>query len=249
MNADIPSSAAVEVIGPVGPAQLVFVCEHASCHIPDAFGGLGLTGAALNSHIAWDPGALELAKRLAARFSSPLVAGGLSRLLYDCNRPPEAPDAIPARSEIYEVPGNHAITAEHRTARVDQIYRPFEAALGDVLAATQPVAMVTVHSFTPVYHGAPREVEIGVLHDDDTRLADAMLTHLQGCDHICRCNEPYGAQDGVTHTLRHHALPRGLANVMLEIRNDLIDDGRGLDHMADVLGRALDGSLPEIGGA
>lgn len=240
------SHQAVDVIGPTGPGRVVFVCEHASCRIPEGFDGLGLSDAALRSHVAWDPGALALAQNLAARFEAPLVAGGLSRLLYDCNRPPEAPDAIPERSEIYDIPGNHGLSPAQHQARIDQIYRPFETRLAEVLDQVRPNAMVTIHSFTPIYNGQPREVEIGVLHDVDTRLADVMLTHLDGIGHICRRNEPYAASDGVTHTLRHHAQPRGLANVMLEIRNDLIADEAGVAHMGDVLGRALDLSLPDI---
>ena len=85
----------------------------------------------------------------------------------------------------------------------------------------QPV-VITIHSFTPVYFGKPREVEIGILHDTDSRLADAMLTGAEGASLTVNRNDPYGPEDGVTHTLRLHALPDGLLNVMIEIRNDLI---------------------------
>ena len=81
---------------------------------------------------------------------------------------------------------------------------------------------MTVHSFTPVYFGAKRDVEIGILHDEDTRLADALLEELAGAPHKVERNQPYGPQDGVTHSLKRHAMSRGIANVMLEIRNDLI---------------------------
>ena len=37
------------------------------------------------------------------------------------------------------------------------------------------MAVVTVHSFTPVHFGEPRAVELGILHDEDSRLADGML--------------------------------------------------------------------------
>jgi predicted N-formylglutamate amidohydrolase len=80
-----------------------------------------------------------------------------------------------------------------------------------------------MHSFTPVYKGTQRQVEIGLLHDSDSRLADAMLELAPtqtGC--VVRRNEPYGPQDGVTHTLKEHALPKTLPNVMIEVRNDLI---------------------------
>ena len=83
-----------------GPARALVVCEHASNRIPEVLGDLGLDqAAARESHIAWDPGALGVATALAARISAPLVHGSISRLVYDCNRPPDAASAIPETSE------------------------------------------------------------------------------------------------------------------------------------------------------
>jgi predicted N-formylglutamate amidohydrolase len=95
---------------------------------------------------------------------------------------------------------------------------------------------VTVHSFTPIYHGQLRSVEIGILHDSDARLADALLqTAVVHTDANVQRNEPYGPEDGVTHTLKEHAVKDGYFNVMLEIRNDLIETAEQQDHMAAVL--------------
>ena len=80
--------------------------------------------------------------------------------------------------------------------------------------------IVTIHSFTPRFLGKSRDVEIGILHDADTRLADVLLDVASGYN--IQRNQPYGPEDGVTHTLVHHALSRNLLNVMIEIRNDLI---------------------------
>ena len=93
--------------------------------------------------------------------------------------------------------------------------------------------LVTVHSFTPVYKGQTRAVEIGILHDVDARLADAVLQVAAGYN--VQRNAPYGPADGVTHTLRRHALPRRLLNVMLEVRNDLIATSEDCAEMAETL--------------
>jgi predicted N-formylglutamate amidohydrolase len=76
-------------------------------------------------------------------------------------------------------------------------------------------------------------VEIGILHDTDPRLADAMLAQAPRLPHrrIAR-NEPYGPQDGVTHSLQRHAVSRGLPNVMLELRNDLLASPSAIQTMA-----------------
>ncbi len=234
-------SDAVEVINPLGAGGLVLVCEHASNRIPDEYGGLGLAPALRRAHIAWDPGALPVARELSRLFDAPLVAARLSRLLYDCNRPPEAPDAIPACSETHPIPGNAALDEGARSARITRIYQPFHAVLASTLAASHRIitggpAMITVHSFTPVFHGRRRDVEIGILHDSDSRLADAMLEIAPGhSTHRVARNDPYGPEQGVTHTLRRHALPAGLANVMIEIRNDLIASADDQVKMAAML--------------
>ncbi len=234
----------VELLNADAASSIVFVCEHASAHIPASLNNLGLPETALGSHVAWDPGALALAKGLARRFDALLVAAKTSRLVYDCNRPPDAPDAMPARSEVVDIPGNATLTGAEKAARVARYYAPFRRALADVLTRREAPVLVTVHSFTPVYHGASRDVEIGILHDDDARLADAMLAAAQGSGrHVVRRNEPYGPKDGVTHTLKEHAVPAGHLNVMLEVRNDLIADAHAQRAMTDTLAGWLDRAL------
>ena len=98
--------------------------------------------------------------------------------------------------------------------------------------------MVTIHSFTPVWHGQRRDVELGLLHDSDDRLAKQMLSVAPESLNA-QLNAPYSVTDGVTHTLREHAIPRGLANVMIEVRNDLISDATGVARIADVLTEML----------
>ncbi|UWQ16186.1 N-formylglutamate amidohydrolase [Jannaschia sp. M317] len=219
-----------------GTSCAVVVCEHAACAIPDAYGDLGLDADARRSHIAWDPGALPVAERLAARLDAVLVAGTVSRLVYDLNRPPEAPDAMPAISETTRIPANAALSQADRLARTARWYDPFEAELATQITRRQAPLLVTIHSFTPVYKGRPRTVDIGVLHGEDARLADAMLACAAahtGAD--VQRNEPYGPGDGVLHTLLRHAVPQGHPNVMIEIRNDLIATPEAQTAMGDML--------------
>jgi predicted N-formylglutamate amidohydrolase len=62
-------------------------------------------------------------------------------------------------------------------------------------------------------------------------------------------NQPYGPEDGVTHTLRLHALPLGLLNVMIEIRNDLIqtldDQVAWAERLAPIFREVLEGQRKE----
>ncbi len=239
---------AVEVIGADANGPALILCEHASHDVPARYNGLGLTAEAAVSHAAWDPGARDLALYMAGRLDATLIAATVSRLVYDCNRPPEAASATPERSELFDVPGNAGLTDAQRAERVDTVYRPFCAAVASAIAARQqrlqPTAIITVHSFTPVYYGQTRETEIGILHDSDATLADAMLRNAGKVPHrSIHRNRPYGPEDGVTHSLQIHGLAHGLPNVMIEVRNDLLrtpeDVARIGGELCQMIGPAL----------
>lgn len=248
MNGARKAVSYVDLRNPERSGACLIVCEHASSFIPPQYGDLGLDAAARTSHIAWDPGAFEVAQRMAALLDAPLLAQGASRLLYDCNRPPHESSAVPQVSEVYRIPGNEGLSPEQRAERAALFYHPFRDALAAAIEARrQPPVLVTVHSFTPVWHGVSREVEIGILHDADSRLADAMLAEAgKEPGFVVRRNEPYGPQDGVTHTLVVHALPRGLPNVMIEIRNDLIAETGDQQAIAERLAAWLKAALKTL---
>ncbi|WP_370541633.1 N-formylglutamate amidohydrolase [Actibacterium sp. 188UL27-1] len=217
-----------------GPFLLV--CEHASQHIPAHLNNLGLAPAALDSHIAWDPGAGALTRQMARRLDAPVVAGTISRLVYDCNRPPDATDAIPDRSESYAIPGNTNLSAADKAERIAEVYTPFRDRLATEIAKRAPKALITVHSFTPIYDGTRREVQIGVLHGTDPALAQAMMDQAQDHSaHIIRLNQPYSQADGVTHTLDLYGAANDLPNVMIEVRNDLLQTADAQAQIADLL--------------
>ncbi|MEQ6918394.1 N-formylglutamate amidohydrolase [Halomonas aquatica] len=242
------SSPYVEIHNRDANGPVVLLCEHASHHIPEQYHGLGLDPAHRHSHAAWDPGARAVAMKLSERLHAPMVASRVSRLVYDCNRPPEAPSAMPECSEVIDVPGNHNLTESQRSARIDSVYRPFCDAVTSVLAQRAahhlPTVLITIHSFTPNFHGRVRAVEIGILHDADSRMADAMLAQSQRLPHRrIQRNAPYGPEDGVTHSLKLHGIANGLANVMIEIRNDLVATPDDEDAMAQELLQLLHPAL------
>ncbi len=220
--------------------EVIVVCEHASNRVPSDLDALGLSEDALRSHIAWDPGAIEVAEAFATKFSTVLVSGGVSRLVYDCNRPPEAASAMPAKSEVFAIPGNASLSVAEKADRVAAVYEPFQSTLADTIETHRETLrlLVTIHSFSPVFKGASRDVEIGILHGKDDRFALAMMeTRLPDVGHVVRLNEPYSAKDGVAHTLDLHGHPNTLLSVMIEIRNDLISSAAGQAQVAETLAR------------
>ncbi len=215
-----------------GAPGVIVICEHAANALVPPW--QEAAEALLASHAASDIGALGLAQALGPRLAialggAELVAAPLSRLIYDLNRSPDRPDACPAQSEIHPVPMNRAVDAAERLLRTEQLYIPFHnlvrARLARALALGKRPVVLTIHSFTPVWHGQPRTVEFGVIHDAMAGLAEAIVASAVAMEPrlVTELNAPYSAADHVTHSLRLHALPYGLDNAMLEIRNDLID--------------------------
>lgn len=235
---------AVRVTREDAAGQLVILCDHASNFVPDEFGSLGLGAADLARHIAWDPGALPVARLMAERLDAVLVESGVSRLVVDCNRACDARDLVPAISEATAVPGNLAIDAEERTRRIALAHTPFHAAVDRVLAgreaAGRGAAVISVHTFTPVYNGVKRPWHVGILHDDDERLAGPMLEALSQFDGVAvGDNQPYSPADGVYYSLERHARTRGLPCAMIEIRNDEVVTAEGQTLWADRLAAVL----------
>ncbi len=155
-------------------------------------------------------------------------------------------------SEVHTIPGNAALSERNRQERILAFYHPFHnqvsTVLDDLEAQGKNPIIVTIHSFTPIYHGEKRRVELGILHDTDSRLADEMLGLASAhTDLTTMRNEPYGPSDGVAHTLAQHALPRGHLNVMIEIRNDLITTPGQQQPIADDLARMLCSALNRLG--
>ena len=251
-NAEVAlNDSPVAVVNVHGRGPIVLICEHASRYIPDPFGALGLSPEDQLRHIAWDLGALGLASELSAMLDAPLVHATYSRLLLDLNRPIDASDSIVETSEGTVIPGNVGIDPPHRELRQQRIYAPFHAELDALvdrrIASGLPTCVVSIHSFTPRYHGIDRPWHVGVISRNDRSLADALLAALGAEPGLCvGDNLPYGPQDGVYHSLERHGEARGLRGAMIEVRNDLLDDADSRKRWAQTLRRTLESALREI---
>lgn len=236
------------VTRPLGRSPVVLICEHASAAMPEREQDLGLAPVDRLKHIAWDLGALGVAQAMSACLDAPLLACNYSRLLVDCNRFPDAEDAFICTSDGVVIPGNQALSVAEREARLSAIHTPFHAAAKALMDAREAPVLVAVHSFTPVYEGQVRDVELGLLADQDESLARAMWQHAPAyTSWDTRVNEPYDANSGVSYTARTHALARGVPHVLLEVRQDLIAQRELQRSAGEMLSRCLTLTLYQLG--
>ncbi|ODT30137.1 MAG: N-formylglutamate amidohydrolase [Hyphomicrobium sp. SCN 65-11] len=218
-------------------AGLILLCDHAGNAFPPEYGTLGLPESQLRRHIAYDIGAAAVTRALAAALDVPAVLTRFSRLLIDPNRGADDPTMIMRLSDGAVIPGNRHLDAAEREKRTTRYYRPYHNMIEDVIerciAAGVPPAIISIHSFTESWKGVPRPWHVGILWDRDMRLSAPMLDYFNADGGlIVGDNEPYkGSLEG--DCLWQHATARGLANALIEIRQDLIRDAQGQQQWAD----------------
>jgi predicted N-formylglutamate amidohydrolase len=225
---------------------VLVVCDHAANALPLRYGDLGLPREALERHIAYDIGAAWLARRLAARLGAPAVLSTFSRLLIDANRGDDDPTLVMRVSDGDLIPGNARIGAAEIARRRALYWAPYRSAITAtveaMLASGEPPAILSIHSFTPFWRGAARPWKVGVLWDSDPRLPAPLIRALGSEPDIgpqaVGDNEPYeGALPG--DTINAVATARGLANALIELRQDLIGERAAAEAWADRLARIV----------
>lgn len=240
--ADWPSP--VDVLNETGRSDIVLLCEHASKHVPAAYRGLGLSAGALQGHIAWDIGAADVTRRLASALDAPAFLGTYSRLLIDLNRPLGAHDSIPVRSESTDIPGNAGIDAAERKRRTALMFEPFHhrvsACLDHRIRSRRPTWIVSIHSFTPTYLGVQRPWHVGVLYGRAAEEGEAVIAKLRADTSLnVAANVPYAISREADYAIPVHGDDRGLAAILIEIRQDLLSGPAGVEAWVKQLAGAL----------
>ena len=225
-----------------GRSPFLLTSDHYGRAIPRILGDLGLPASELERHIAWDIGIAGVAEALSKQLGAHLIAQRYSRLVIDCNRPPDAPGSIPRISEATTIPANEALGRDAAELRRHAIFGPYHRRIAEIIDARLredvPTVLVSLHSFTPVYAGIARPWHIGTLYQRDTRLPQLLLKLLRGeGDLVVGDNEPYAVSDETDYTIPVHGEARGLMNTGIEIRQDLIADQAGQQQWADRLAR------------
>jgi predicted N-formylglutamate amidohydrolase len=172
-----------------------------------------------------------------------VICSNFSRLVIDPNRGADDPTLLMKLYDGTIIPANRHATADDLEQRLTQCYRPYHTALAK-LAARPNTVLLSIHSFTPQLKNRPkRPWEIGVLYAHDTRLAHPLLERLRRePDLTIGDNEPYtGHLPG--DAVDQHALQHSRPNVLIELRNDLIETEHTQTHWANRLAPILDETL------
>ncbi len=242
----------VEVVNRSGASRILLTCEHAGRAIPATLGDLGMSDKDMERHIAWDVGAVGVARHLSDLLDATLVYQAYSRLVVDCNRPTHAPDFIPEISDGTPVEANRNLTADERRQRHQEIHEPYHNQIAALLdqreSDRRTPLLISVHSFAPSLDGVGRPWDLGLLFNRDSRLAELVGEIFGAMDHgfNIALNEPYTVNDISDYTVPVHGERRRIPNLLIEIRHDHLLSADGRLAWAERIGAALRArELPE----
>lgn len=200
---------------------LLFTVEHGDNKIPaeyaDLFAG---QHAVLASHRGHDPGAGELAVRFATRFHAPYEHAEISRLLIDQNR-----SAHNRRALFSEF--TRQLSNDEKEQIIDRYYWPYQLAvrerISSLLAGSETVLHLAIHSFTPELNGDLRNCDIGLMYDParetERTICLGWQEEINRIDPTIRVrrNYPYrGASDGIVQGLRRLFSPGNYLGLQIE---------------------------------
>lgn len=213
-----------EIVRAGTDAGILITCEHASQRLPSPWVWSARDCRLVDTHWAYDLGAAELAREYAEAIGAVAVLSRFSRLLADPNRPEDSPTLFRASAEGQPVELNASIVAAEREIRLAGYYRPFHNAVDREVAASSARILFAMHTFTPLYEGTPRDLEVGVLFDREEELASDILDALTRAGIHAAPNEPYSGRAGLIHVVERHANTHGRRAIELEVRQDLAVD-------------------------
>ncbi|HZX31646.1 MAG TPA: N-formylglutamate amidohydrolase, partial [Rhodocyclaceae bacterium] len=201
----------------------------------------------LESHRGHDPGALALARDLAAALGAPLVAATVSRLVVELNR------SLGHRQLLSDALKD--APREVRDKIIARHYLPYrrraEGLVAEAVGRGQRVIHISSHSFTPVLAGKVRNADIGLLYDParpgEVALCDAWQQALSARSprFKVRRNYPYaGKSDGFCTGLRRLFRPEDYVGVELEInQKHFLARGRSWREVREAVIASLAGIL------
>ncbi|MBA2690098.1 MAG: N-formylglutamate amidohydrolase, partial [Burkholderiales bacterium] len=135
---------------------LLVTCEHGGNRVPANYRSLFQgQDRLLQSHLSYDPGALEVAEKIAKALTAELMVSTFSRLLIDVNRSIGNP-------RLYSLITRRAPPAI-RQRLLEREYLPYrnraEAWVAGEIARNRRVVHISCHSFTPRLRGQRRKVD------------------------------------------------------------------------------------------
>eukprot|EP01095_Lingulamoeba_sp_RSL-Kostka_P001705 TRINITY_DN12492_c0_g1_i1.p1 TRINITY_DN12492_c0_g1~~TRINITY_DN12492_c0_g1_i1.p1 ORF type:complete len:306 (+),score=52.17 TRINITY_DN12492_c0_g1_i1:49-966(+) len=164
-----------------------------------------------------------------------------SRLYIDVNRPLNSDTMFRTRCDNETININENLTKDIQNNRINSFYHPFHNKIKELSSLYRPKTIFSMHSFTDMYEGKKREMEIGVLYNKNETLGNIITEELKQLGHYAVENEPWSGKSGLAHSADSHSQninPNSNA-IMFEFRQDLLQDENYQKRVVDDLYKIL----------
>lgn len=218
---------ACEIFGPPGEGPLFITCEHASARVPAPLRTSAGDRPWLQTHWAYDIGVRTLGRELVRLTRSRGVFARFSRLVCDTNRAPDHPDLIRTQTEGHALSFNEGVSPRERERRIQAYHEPYHTAIAAGLGAQiagrrGEVLLLSLHTFTPVWEGQARPMEVGVLYSSHEAVAARLAGELDREGFETAMNAPYSGRDGLIYSGARHGQAQRVVFLELEVNQALI---------------------------
>ena len=215
--------------------QFVLSCEHASNKIPDTYEPLFRNCRdLLETHRAYDIGSAGLTAFLSEQLRAPAVLARWSRLLVDVNR------SLYRRTLFSEI--TKTLSKEEKQRILSDYYYPHQQAVKkivyDSLKQNAAILHFALHSFTPVFNGIERDVELGILYNPERPTERTLALQWRKLlkkarpDLIVKLNQPYrGKPDGICARFRKELSDEEYVGFELEVNQKFYTDKREIEQI------------------
>lgn len=225
--------------------KILFIADHASNYIPSSLKNLGLRDNQLNSHIAYDLGVKELCINLSNLFNSKYIIGEYSRLIIDLNRDISDPTLIPEIVDRKIIARNLSLSNYGKRKRISEIYDKYHYEIKTAIKNNNIMALISLHSFNPVFKKKKRNIHFGILSNKDRRLSNYIITEMKRRKIKVGDNEPYEG-NLIGDTMYKHGLKNKLHHTLIEVRNDLLSSPTKIHRVSVLLKKIINNSINRI---
>lgn len=217
--------------------HIIFICDHATNNIDKKYRKKFENSKILNSHMAYDIGAKSLTLYLTKKLKQSCVLSNFSRLLIDPNRKKIDKDLIVSSTFDVEIPINYKIRKKEKDLRVKNFYNIYHAEISKLInkkkTKYEKVFLISIHSFTKKYKTFNRGVEVGLLWNKNMNLLLYIQKKLSELSIHYGRNYPYSGFH-YNYTLDKHSKNGLIDNITIEIRNDLINNIKGINKYTEI---------------
>lgn len=213
---------ALEIVAGSKSAPLMLTCEHASLRLPEPWRWPEADLPLVGTHWSFDLGAEDLTREMAAASGATAILSRFTRLLVDPNRPLDSPTLFRDVADGNPVALNQHIDDDDRGHRI-AYYDAYHRALAD-LATQAPPLLLSIHTFTPVYEGQRRQVDLGILFDSAEEEARQVLEALLDTGLQVELNQPWSGRNGLMYSVESHATRNSRRALEIELRQDHATD-------------------------